>query len=88
MLKQLFPAVKRLRIAEHRRARGMSQETLANRLGLSQTVLSLYETGKRDIPVSTLYAIALQLEVPITRLFPEESDTKNTEEYGNGAERT
>jgi len=72
MPKQLFPSTKRLLIAEHRQRRELTQESLAQLVGLSQTMLSLYESGQRDIPVSTLYAIALQLHIPIRELFPEE----------------
>ena len=72
MLKTKFPAVRKLRIAEQRIRCGFSQAALALRLGLSQEVLSYYETGQRDIPVSTLYAIALQLHISPRDLFPDE----------------
>ena len=72
MLKTKFPAVRKLRIAEQRVRCGLSQEDLAIRLGLNQEILSYYETGQRDIPVSTLYAIAVQLGIHPRDLFPED----------------
>ena len=52
-----------LRLAEVRRAKGLSQRQLAQRAGLSESALSLLERGKRRPTYSTLKALAKALEV-------------------------
>lgn len=71
-MQTVFPTKKLLRLAEARLAAGMSQEDMALRLGISQTLLSMYETGVKDIPISKFYAIALLLGVHPGTLFPHE----------------
>lgn len=51
------------------RLRGqMSQAELAEATGVTQATLSHYETGKRDVTVSTLVRIAEELEVTLEDL--------------------
>jgi transcriptional regulator with XRE-family HTH domain len=56
----------RLRAA--RRARGLSLRTLAERLGVSPSLISQIETGRANPSVSTLYAIAAELDVSLDEL--------------------
>lgn len=49
--------------ARIRKARGMTQEQLSERCGLSQQYLSDLERGKRNPTIVTIYEIALALEV-------------------------
>lgn len=48
----------RLYIAEWREKRGLSQQTLADRLGASDVTISRWETGKRRPDLNALAAIA------------------------------
>lgn len=48
-----------------REQRGLTQQELAARVGISKPYLSQIETGKRQGRVNTLSAIARSLEVPL-----------------------
>ncbi|KAF0216192.1 MAG: helix-turn-helix transcriptional [Geobacteraceae bacterium] len=48
-----------------REHRGLTQQELAQRVGISKPYLSQIETGKRQGTVETLSAIARALEVPL-----------------------
>lgn len=52
------------RIAEWREERGLSQEDLADKAGLSSGYLSRMERGERNVSLKNLAKIALALEVP------------------------
>lgn len=56
------------RLREARRARSLSLRTLAERLGVSPSLISQIETGRANPSVSTLYAIAAELEVSLDEL--------------------
>jgi transcriptional regulator with XRE-family HTH domain len=56
------------RVREQRRARGMTQEELAETLALSVAYVSLIERGGRNPPYTTVVAIARALGVPPARL--------------------
>lgn len=56
------------RLREARQARGMSLRTLADRLGVSPSLISQVETGRAKPSVSTLYAIANELGVSLDEL--------------------
>ena len=56
----------RLRAA--RTARGLSLRVLAARLGVSPSLISQIETGRANPSVSTLYAIAAELDVSLDEL--------------------
>lgn len=45
--------------------RGLTQQALANRAGISKPYLSQIETGKRQGTIETLSAIARSLDVPL-----------------------
>ncbi len=51
------------RIREQRHAKGLTQETLAQSLGLSVAYVSLIERGGRNPPYTTVLAIARALGV-------------------------
>lgn len=57
------------RLRETRAARGLSQEKLANRLGISFQQIQKYETGTNRIGSSRLWEIASVLEVPVGHFF-------------------
>src|SRR5512141_1333199 len=56
------------RLREARRGRNLSLRTLAERLGVSASLISQIETGRANPSVSTLYAIAAELDVSLDEL--------------------
>lgn len=58
------------RIAKARLDKGWNQTTLAAILGTTQTCISYWENGARDITVTNLLHIALALGVPAANLLP------------------
>jgi len=61
------PAVGR-RIRTWRSRRGISQQRLADLVGVTQAALSNYETGKRDLPLTTFVRIAVALDAAMEDL--------------------
>jgi transcriptional regulator with XRE-family HTH domain len=60
------------RLREARQARGLSLRALAERLGVSPSLISQVETGRARPSVSTLYAIASELGISLDELlFPD-----------------
>jgi len=53
-----------------RLACGVSQEELAERLGIERVTLSRYESGARTLPLATLVRIAELLHRPIAEFLP------------------
>jgi len=51
------------RIRQRRLQRGITQEVLAKDAGVSQSLIALVESGKRDLPVQSLAAVAAALHV-------------------------
>ena len=56
------------RLRSARQARGLSLRVLADRLGVSPSLISQIETGRANPSVSTLYAIADELDVSLDEL--------------------
>lgn len=56
------------RLREARRGRSLSLRVLAERLGVSPSLISQIETGRANPSVSTLYAIANELDVSLDEL--------------------
>jgi transcriptional regulator with XRE-family HTH domain len=56
------------RLAGLRKAKGLTQVQLAERLGVSQQAVTAYESGNRRVPISTLPALADVLGVSIEEL--------------------
>ena len=61
-------------IAAVRRLRGISQETLADKTGISSRMISYYERESENIPASKLLKIAEALKVTTDRLLNEQPD--------------
>jgi transcriptional regulator with XRE-family HTH domain len=59
------------RMAQFRKARGITQVQIAQALGLTQQTYQSYEVGRRRLPVSLLPAIARALSVSLEDLFGE-----------------
>jgi transcriptional regulator with XRE-family HTH domain len=69
------------RIAEHRKARGITQVELAKTLGIAQQTLAHYEGGTVRIAIAMLTAAAKALDVTIEDLLGNPS-TKSTGKRG------
>lgn len=57
------------RVAEIRRTRGLTQEALAERVGVELVTIHRIERGKVGAALERLASVAAQLEVPIGTLF-------------------
>jgi transcriptional regulator with XRE-family HTH domain len=62
------------RLREERQARGYSLRHLADRLGVSPSLISQIETGRARPSVNTLYAIAAELDVSLDELLFLDTD--------------
>ena len=69
-------------LREARQARDLSLRELAHRLGVSPSLISQIETGRANPSVSTLYAIADELDVSLDELLFE--DRRGGEVVGGG----
>ncbi len=67
------------RIRRFRKAHDMSQETLAERVGISTTHMSHIETGNTKLSLSVLVQLATVLEVRTDDLLFDYTDTRITE---------
>ena len=56
-------------IRRHRLLRNLSQEQLAERAGLHRNYIGFLERGERNASLTTLFAVARALEVPLSELF-------------------
>lgn len=61
--------------ARLRKAKGFTQEEIAQRSGFSQWYISGLETGRRNPTVITLYELASALEVAVTDLLKVDDET-------------
>lgn len=59
------------RIAELRKAAGLTQTDLAEPLGATQPMMASYEIGRRRIPASLLLPLAQELRVSVAELLGE-----------------
>ncbi len=57
------------RVAEVRKSRGVTQQELAENIGMSVVAIAYIETGKRWARLGTLNKIANSLEVSVANLF-------------------
>jgi transcriptional regulator with XRE-family HTH domain len=65
------------RIRELRKAKGFSQESFANEVGLDRTYMGSVERGERNIAVLNLIKIAKALKVELGELFPSTRSLAN-----------
>lgn len=66
------------RLRYWRLRRGLRMYEVAQALGISESLLSVYETGRRSIPDATLTRLARLLNVPPSELVGELSDESVT----------
>jgi transcriptional regulator with XRE-family HTH domain len=75
------------RLREARQARGLSLRGLAERLGVSPSLISQVETGRAKPSVSTLYAIVTELGISLDELvYPDARRPSKTPEPTAAAE--
>lgn len=68
--KQFYQALGQ-RVAERRKAQSLTQQQLAERLGISQQTLAHYEVGRLRIAVAMLPTLARELDVTVEDLLGE-----------------
>jgi transcriptional regulator with XRE-family HTH domain len=56
------------RIAQLRKEQNLTQQQLADELGIAQQMVASYEIGRRRVPVSMIPALAKSLAAPIETL--------------------
>lgn len=59
---------KTISLANLRKARGLSQKSLANEIGLSTGIIGMYETGKRKPSLDTALKIAKYFDMPVENI--------------------
>ena len=52
-----------------RKAKGLSQEELAEKAGLHRTYIGMIERGEKNLTLSNIFKIAQALETPMSELF-------------------
>jgi transcriptional regulator with XRE-family HTH domain len=62
-----------VRIAAARKAQGLSQQQLADELGIAQQVVASYEVGRRRMPIALLPRLARTLTMTVEALIGEEA---------------
>jgi transcriptional regulator with XRE-family HTH domain len=80
------PIGERLRAERH--ARGLSLRDLAERLGVSPSLISQIETGRARPSVNTLYAIANELAISIDDLLFLDADRSDASRNGDSISET
>jgi transcriptional regulator with XRE-family HTH domain len=60
-----------LRLQRARKERGITQEELANRIGLPRPSYANIESGRQRIPLDVIWRAAIVLELAIAALVPE-----------------
>ena len=74
------------RVADARRARGFSQEALAEAAGLEAVTLSRWETGDRALSLSALARIARELDLGLGDLLDVDRDIPTVQHDPDEAE--
>ena len=59
------------RLTQARKARGLTQNDLADLVGVKQYVVASYETGRNQMPISLVHPLAEALEISVAELLGE-----------------
>lgn len=68
------------KLREFRRAKGLTQEQLAEKTGVTFQQIQLYEAGRTRMNSDKLQAIALAMSIPVAAFFGEVEGALSTEE--------
>ena len=68
------------KIREIRKNRGLSQEALGEKAGLSSNYVGQIERGQKQVTLTTLAKIAESLEIDVSQLFEESTSKKVKQE--------
>jgi len=66
------------RLAQLRRAKGLTQVQLADLLAVSQQAVTAYESGQRRVPISTLPLLARTLSITVEELIGAPAKRSNS----------
>ena len=58
-------------VREAREVAGLSQQALADAVGLTRTSITNLEQGRQQVPLHVLYALASVLGIPLKSLIPD-----------------
>ena len=72
-----------MKIKEHRRLLGLTQERLATELNVSRASLANIETGRQRVLVHQLYRLAEKLDVKVTDLLPDPEEFEHLQPLDN-----
>ena len=72
-------------IRKEREAQGLSQENLADLVGIDRTYIGGIERGERNVAALNLVRIALALNIEVATLFPPAELLKNLQEKDSDA---
>lgn len=73
------------RLRSLRRAQGVSQRTLGDRVGIDARTIGALERGQKTVTIDALFDIADALKVPVTWLFADDWTTPDGGGSGGGA---
>ena len=59
------------KVREYRKKSGMNQRDLAEKMGITHSMVSVYELGKSNFSLTTLFLLSDIFDVPVDNLFPE-----------------
>ena len=69
-----------LKIKEYRQARGLTQKTLADYLGVSFQQIQKYEQGRNRVSAGRLIMMASILKIPVSFFFYDDEKVERAEE--------
>ena len=68
IMKEIYRNAFGKKLKRIRRAKGLTQKKLADKLGISQSGIVMYENGEREPNLGTLCHLARILEIPAAEL--------------------
>jgi len=72
------------RVRALRKQRGLSQERLGDRSGLSGKFIGEVERGEKSISIDSLYRVSVALEIPLRELTAVRADKPSAVQRGGG----
>jgi transcriptional regulator with XRE-family HTH domain len=73
-------------VRNHRKAKGLSQESLAEKADLAPKMISLIERFQRNPTLNVAHSIAAGLSVPLWRLVKDADDLRRKDRAGKKSE--